>query len=104
MPEPPPRPGAPAGIGAVPAGFTAAVAGRSGGARRVMVTLPGGPSPVMPRPTEAAYGYRRDDRLHGDLLQGLGLGPADRLQPRLAAFGRRLGHPDAVFPAARLPS
>ena len=32
-----------------------------------------------------------------------GVGPADRLQPRLAALGRRLGHPDAVLPAPRLP-
>ena len=39
-------------------------------------------------------------RRHRDLLQGLGLGPADRVQPRLAAVGRRLGHPDAVLPAA----
>ena len=31
-----------------------------------------------------------------------GLGPTDRLQPWLAAFGRRLGHPAAVLPPARL--
>ena len=37
-----------------------------------------------------------------DLLQGLGHGPADRVQPRLAAVRRRLGHPDDVLPAARL--
>src|SRR6266487_3062254 len=40
---------------------------------------------------------------HRDLLQGLWLGPADRLQPRLAALGRRLGCPDDVLPRARLP-
>src|SRR5712672_4518250 len=55
------------------------------------------------RPTEAAHGHDHDDRWHGDLLQGLGLGPADCLQPRLAAVSRRLGHPDALLPAARLP-
>ena len=32
-----------------------------------------------------------------------GSGPADRVQPRLAAVGRRLGHPDAVLPPAGLP-
>ena len=52
---------------------------------------------------EKADGHDHHDRRHGDLLQGLGLGPADRLQPRLAAFGRRLGHPAAVLPPARLP-
>ena len=32
-----------------------------------------------------------------------GAGSADRVQPRLAAVGRRLGQPDAVLPAAGLP-
>src|SRR6266568_1632542 len=50
-----------------------------------------------------SHGHDHDDRRHGNLLQGLGLGPADRLQPRLAAVRRRLGHPDAVLPPARLP-
>ena len=38
-------------------------------------------------------------RRHRDLLQGLGHGSADRVQPRLAAVGGRLGHADAVLPA-----
>src|SRR5437867_13263223 len=68
------------------------------------VTLPVARSASTPRPTEAAaHGHDHHDRWHGDLLQGLGLGPSDRFQPRLAALGRRLGHPDAVLPAARLP-
>src|SRR5215211_9190757 len=55
------------------------------------------------RSTEAAtHGHDPHDRWHGDLLQGLGLGPTNRLQPWLAPFGRRLGHPAAVLPAARL--
>ena len=37
-----------------------------------------------------------------DLLQGLGQGPAHRVQPRLAAVGRRLGRADAVLPQSRL--
>src|ERR1700722_11754985 len=36
-------------------------------------------------------------------LQGLGFGSADRVQPRLAALGRRLGHADAVFPGQGIP-
>ena len=59
---------------------------------------------AIAKPKEAGTdGHDHHDRRHGDLLQGLGIGPADRLQPRLAAVGRRLGHPDAVLPAARVP-
>src|SRR5580698_7348698 len=47
-------------------------------------------------------GHNHHLRRHGDLLQGLGKWPADRLQPRLAPLGRRLGHPDDVLPPARL--
>ena len=36
-------------------------------------------------------------------LQGLGNRPAHRLQPRLAAHGRRLGLTDDVLRPARLP-
>src|SRR3954453_9497982 len=54
-------------------------------------------------PAEAADGHDHDDRWYGHLLQGLGVGPTGRLQPWLAAFGRRLGYPDAVLPPARLP-
>ena len=35
---------------------------------------------------------------HDDFLQGLGHGPARRLQPRLAAQCRRLGRPDGFGP------
>ena len=42
-------------------------------------------------------------RWHGNLLQGLGNRSAHRVQPRLAAVGRRLGHADAVLLRTRLP-
>src|SRR6185437_9381882 len=49
------------------------------------------------RTTEGASNAFRDHLGRSrDLLQGLGLGSADRLQPRLAALRRRLGQPDAV--------
>ena len=53
-------------------------------------------------------GYRviahdHDKRRHRNLLQGLGLGSAHRVQPRLAAVGRRLGRADAVLPQQQLP-
>src|SRR5919201_6519477 len=51
----------------------------------------------------AAHGHDHHVRRHGDLLQGLGVGPTDRLQPWLASVGRRVGHPTAVLPPARLP-
>src|SRR5579863_522574 len=83
--------------------FTAAVAGWPGVLEGGWLRCQCGRFGASARPTEAAHGYGHDDRWHGDLLQGLGLGPADCLQPRLAAVGRRLGHPDAVLPPARLP-
>ena len=57
-----------------------------------------------PRPAGgASHAHHHDRRRHRDLLQGLGDRSADRLQPRLAAVGRRLGRPDDVLPGARLP-
>src|SRR6476659_6681751 len=43
------------------------------------------------------------DRRRKNLLQGLGIRPADRFQPRLAAVGGRLGRPDDLLPSPRLP-
>src|SRR4051794_1658780 len=54
------------------------------------------------RKAEVAHAHDQYHRRYGDLLQGLGFGPADRLQPWVAAVGRRLGHPDAVLFAAGL--
>src|SRR3954447_22557704 len=60
-------------------------------------------SASTPGPAEAAHAHDHHQRRHGDLLQGLGLGPTDRFQPWLAAIGRRLGHPNAVLPTGGLP-
>jgi hypothetical protein len=53
--------------------------------------------------TGGSHAHDHHRRRHGHLLQGLGIGPAGRVQPRLAAVQRRLGHPADVLPAARLP-
>src|ERR1700727_1687509 len=45
---------------------------------------------------EAGHARDHDERRHGDLLQGLGVGPADRVQPRLAAVTEHLDLHDAI--------
>src|ERR671924_2128735 len=55
-----------------------------------------------PEHKEEADGNHYHQGRHRALLQGLGLGPTDRLQPWLAALGRRLGHPAVVLPRAGL--
>jgi hypothetical protein len=84
-------------------GFAVAMAGWAGDAGKARLRSQWETFDVTARPVEATYEYHHDNRRHGDLLQGLGLGPADRLQPRLAAVSRRLGCPDAVLLAAWLP-
>src|SRR5262245_64351965 len=49
------------------------------------------------------HAYDHDEGRDRDLLQGLGPGSADRVQPRLAAHGRRVGEPDVLPRVARLP-
>src|SRR6185295_5769889 len=61
------------------------------------------PSRSAAKSREFEHGHRRDQRWRRDLLQGLGPGAADRLQPRLAAIGRRLGRAIAVLPRQGLP-
>ena len=69
-------------------------AGCRGGRGAMSLRCPWQVWPSTARPMEAtAHGHDHHDRWHGDLLQGLGVGPADRVQPRLAAFEPTTGTP-----------
>src|SRR5690349_12005936 len=53
--------------------------------------------------TEYRHEHDHHQRRHGNLLQGLGAGPRRHVLARLAAELGRMGRPDAVPGAERLP-